>query len=138
MKKYTLLIVLVLILGILLCTEVIIYLFRSSNSAGSSSMSQNTFPEAEQRAASPTVINQAFLSQSKEIPNIQLQGAIVAMPYALENWGNGNMGGQALLKYDPATGWKVISLGGGEWDAPSLVQEGVPQNLAEQLVADNH
>jgi hypothetical protein len=40
-----------------------------------------------------------------------------------------------LLKYSSSKGWVLMSLGGGEWAVDDLVEEGVPEPTAEQLIA---
>jgi hypothetical protein len=55
--------------------------------------------------------------------------------YALQNWSDENMGGQALLRFSPSSGtWVLVSMGGGAWDADSLAAEGVPRAVAALLV----
>ena len=76
-----------------------------------------------------------FKSQIQNANLITLGGTIVVSSYALQIWGDVNKGGEALLEYASSTGWTLMSLGGGEWTVDGLVQEGVPQNIAEQLVA---
>lgn len=78
---------------------------------------------------------QAALQEQLANPQYSYYGTVVVMPYALQNWGDENAGNQALLKYDSATGWTVVSQGGGAWDVPSLESQGVPAAIAEQLIA---
>jgi len=76
-----------------------------------------------------------FLGEIQNANQIALGGTVVASPYALQIWGDVNKGGEALLEYEPSTGWTLVSFGGGEWTVLALAQVGVPVSLAEQLVA---
>ena len=45
-------------------------------------------------------------------------------------------GGAALMKYDPNQNrWTLVTWGGGAWDAPELVAEGVPQDNVTALLS---
>jgi hypothetical protein len=97
--------------------------------------SQNAAPV--QRIVSPEnpEVAKAFLGEAQNVSQVTLGGTVVASPYALQIWGNTNAGGEALLEQTSSTGWTLVSLGGGEWSLLGLMQEGVPQSAAEQLVA---
>lgn len=82
----------------------------------------------------PQVAND-FIGAIQNANQIALGGTVVVSPYALQVWGDANKGGEALLEYASSTGWTLMSLGGGEWTALSLMQEGVPVAVAQQLVA---
>ena len=75
-----------------------------------------------------------FLGEIQNANQIALGGTVVVPPYALQIWGDTNKGGEALLENTSSTGWSLVSLGGGEWTELSLIQEGVPISIAEQLV----
>ena len=89
-----------------------------------------------QNVASPqnSEVANNFLTQIQNANQIALGGTVVASSYALQIWGDTNTGGEALLEYASSTGWTLVSLGGGEWSVLSLIQEGVPVSVAEQLV----
>jgi hypothetical protein len=77
----------------------------------------------------------SFLRQIDNAQSISLQRAKIVYPYALQDWGDENKGGEALLKHDDVTsGWQLIDLGGGAWDLESLVAAGVPEDIARQLI----
>lgn len=76
-----------------------------------------------------------FLGEIQNANQIGLGGTVMVPPYALQIWGDTNKGGEALLENTSSTGWTLVSLGGGEWSVLSLIQEGVPVDAAEQLVA---
>ncbi len=80
------------------------------------------------------VVAKDFLGQIQNADQIALGGTVVASPYALQIWGDENKGGEALL-LNASSGWVLVSLGGGEWTALALIQEGVPHDAALQLVA---
>ena len=82
----------------------------------------------------PTVAKD-FLDAIQNADQITLGGTVIVSPYALQIWGDANKGGEALLKNVSGTGWKLVSLGGGEWNVLALIQAGVPPTAAEQLVA---
>jgi len=82
----------------------------------------------------PVVVND-FKNQIQNASLITLGGTIVSQPYALQVWGDENKGGEALLRYATSTGWTLLSLGGGLWTVSGLVEAGVPQDIATQLVA---
>lgn len=80
-------------------------------------------------------VNQDFTAQIQNAGAINLENAVIVSDYALQNWGDENKGGQALLKFDTSTGkWNLLSMGGGAWDVDSLVAEGVPASVAEELI----
>ena len=92
-------------------------------------------PQKVSTSQNPAVVA-AYLSQDKSASaGFVLGGTVVVMPYALQDWGDVNTGGEALLKYSASSGWTLITAGGGWWDVPDLVQEGVPQATAVQLMA---
>lgn len=80
-------------------------------------------------------VSKDFLGEIQNADKIALGGTVVVSPYALQIWGDVNKSGEALLKYEPSTGWILISLGGGQWNVLGLIQEGVPVSIAKQLVA---
>ena len=82
----------------------------------------------------PPVV-QAFLNETGTSSSIALGKTITVSSYALQLWSTQNEGGIALLKYTSASGWKVVTMGGGYPDARSLSNMGVPQAIAEQLIA---
>jgi hypothetical protein len=89
-----------------------------------------------QNVSSPenSEIAQDFLGGIQNAGQVALGGTVVVSPYALQIWGDTNTGGEALLEYTSST-WVLVSLGGGEWTVFSLMQEGVPLSIAEQLVS---
>ncbi len=94
-----------------------------------------TIPDQQASTGTQPVIANSFLGQIQNSNLITLKGTVIASDYALQMWDDENKGGQALLRYDSSRGWVLISLGGGEWSILSLTQIGVPQLVAEKLVA---
>lgn len=94
-----------------------------------------TIPDQQASTGTQPVIAKSMTNQIQNSDLITLRGTVVASDYALQIWGDENKGGQALLRYDSSRGWVLMSLGGGEWSILSLTQIGVPQLVAEKLVA---
>ena len=67
---------------------------------------------------------------------MHVRRVLVAGPYALASWTEGDGGGQAVLK-KIGNGWKVLTLGGGHIDAAVMIQYGVPKQYANALDASN-
>jgi len=96
----------------------------------------------KQSAAAPASSRTAavasdFLSQldNAKARALTLGKLTVVDGYALQNWSTEHMGGQALLRFSPSTGtWVLVNMGGGAWDADSLVSVGVPRAVAALLV----
>jgi len=80
------------------------------------------------------VVAKDFKSQITNSNMITLYNTTVTDNYALQEWGDANKGGVALLKYQDNQGWLLLSLGGGAWDLPSLLEIGVPKLAAEKLL----
>jgi hypothetical protein len=119
---------------------------NSQSNLGVSLQMPSSTPQGQTQSATPAPVQQIsslenpevakdFLGEVQNVNQITLGGTVVVLSYSLQIWGNTNSGGEALLKYASSTGWTLVSLGGGEWTVPALMQEGVPQSIAEQLVA---
>ncbi len=81
-------------------------------------------------------IAQDLVEQIPGAGSITLTETVAVSEYALQVWRNEHMGGEALLKYDASTKtWKLVSMGGGAWSISGLVDFGVPQPIAEQLLS---
>jgi hypothetical protein len=124
------------ILVLMLSIATWFYFHNTSTQPGAQ---QITFPTSgpisnQQEQQLQPVIKKALLGQIQNSNQITLKNAVVVMPYALQAWGDSNKGGDALLRYDHTNGWILVSMGGGAWDVPSLIQLGVPQDIAAQLV----
>lgn len=66
---------------------------------------------------------------------VTLGATVMADNYALQVWKSGNMGGQALLKYNLEQGlWIFITANGGAWSEAGLVSAGVPSDTAQTLL----
>ncbi len=71
-----------------------------------------------------------------ESDNTQLFDTIVVGEYAIQVYAGDIMGGQAVLKYDTSKGgWMLLDGGGGAWSLGTLMDVGVPQGVAEQLLS---
>ncbi len=145
-KKIILIIVVVVVIGLIAWG---VWFFAFSRSSGPNAAAHlGSLPSVQGQAQNgtiasvqgvsgpqnPQVVND-FLGEIQNANQIALGGTVVVPPYALQVWGDTNKGGEALLEYASSTGWTLISLGGGEWSVLSLIQEGVPVSVAEQLVA---
>ncbi len=111
---------------------------NQNNGSAIQSQTQSGISAPVQNISNPQnpEIAKDFLSDIQNANQIALGGTIIANPYALQIWGDANKGGEALLAHASSTGmWTLVSLGGGEWNAFGLIQEGVPVQLAQQLVA---
>lgn len=80
------------------------------------------------------VVASNFLRSIKNPDNIKLFRSAIESDYALQEWGDDNKGGQALLKYTDANGWVLVSMGGGAWDITALNSFGVPVPVAKNLI----
>ena len=67
---------------------------------------------------------------------LKVTRVLVSGPYALASWLEGDGGGQAVLKKSGST-WKVLTRGGGQIDAATMVSVGVPKSYADALVGKN-
>ncbi|MEK9161008.1 MAG: hypothetical protein AAB440_03160 [Patescibacteria group bacterium] len=67
-------------------------------------------------------------------PRITPKESSVVGDYALQIWSDENIGGVALMKNESGKGWVIVAIDGGAWDVVSLVAEGVPENIAVELV----
>jgi hypothetical protein len=59
--------------------------------------------------------------------------AVIVKGYALTTWLWGEAGGQTVLAHSE-TGWTVLTSGGGAVDTATLIDVGVPAEIAEQLI----
>jgi hypothetical protein len=85
----------------------------------------------------PTMVASDFLSQLGDTRprDLTLGKLTVVDGYALQDWGTEHTGGQALLKFSLSSGkWMLVEMGGGAWDAGSLVSVGVPRAIAALLM----
>jgi hypothetical protein len=140
MKKYLIIFFAVVLILLIVCLLIFSNASPQANSTQqNSSSSQPSFPAPASVSAettqNQTQVKTSFTHAIQNANEIQLYNTVVVMPYALQTWGDQNKGGESLLKYDSTTGWILLSMGGGAWDVPSLVSAGVPQSVAEQLVA---
>lgn len=93
-----------------------------------------TIQNQKQREGNQTGVVTDFRRQFKNNDNIQLYGTVIVFPYAMQGWGNDNLGGDALLKYYDIGGWTLVSAGGGVTDYSDLINLGVPAGTAKQLI----
>lgn len=76
------------------------------------------------------VINSTF---DKPDSKVEINPVVVAEPYAIANWTQGEKARRALLKLQEGN-WQLVSCGGkGMKTDPSLMQQGVPENIATEL-----
>lgn len=91
-------------------------------------------PDQPQSYGTNQKVAENFSQQIQNSNFITLSGTVIISDFALQVWGDENKGGQALLKYDKFTGWRLISLGGGVWSEKDLIDFGVPSTVANRLV----
>jgi hypothetical protein len=65
-------------------------------------------------------------------PNLIVRKVITAGDYALVNWKEGEGGGQTVLQKKKGK-WVILTSGGGQVDAPTLIKAGVPEGYARAL-----
>ncbi len=144
MKKFIWIIVAVVVVSLIAWAIWAVMVTKNSQSTNSITSLPPVQSQTQSGASVPVqsiprpqdpVVAKNFLSDIQNADQIALGGTVIASPYALQIWGDVNKGGEALLEQSSSTGWKLISLGGGEWSVLALVQEGVPVAAAEQLVA---
>lgn len=119
-------------------TETPVVTWQSSQTASSTtttSVQNQPIPNQTSSTGTQSEIAHALTGQIQNSNSITLKGTTVVSIYALQAWGDENRGGEALLLYDSSGGWLLLSMGGGVWDVSSLVAAGVPQSVAEQLIA---
>jgi hypothetical protein len=80
-------------------------------------------------------LQQDFLSQNKHMSAKWLQESAIVSDYAVQNWGDENVGGMSLLKKSPGKGWSQLHSTGGALSIDDLVNRGVPRTTAEKLLA---
>ncbi len=90
--------------------------------------------QTEADGTEPEIAN--ALKEQISNPNLMsVKGTTVVSTYALQTWGDANKGGEALMRYSERDGWVLVSLGGGMWGVESLMENGVPQRIAAELIA---
>lgn len=86
--------------------------------------------QSENRELIKHVINTTF---DKPDSKVKIDPVVVAEPYAVANWTQGEKAGRALLKWQEGN-WQLVACGGkGMKTAASLMQQGVPENIATEL-----
>jgi len=75
-----------------------------------------------------------FRRQQQNPDQFTLEGTVIVSPYVLQTWIGTHTGGEALLKYAASTGWVIIDMGGGAWDVAGLMEAGVPEEIAKELI----
>ena len=98
---------------------------------------QGPVPDQKADAGTQADIAAAFHSQTATSTGatVTLQGTVIVSTYALQTWKEGDEAGEALFKYTSGTGWKLVTSGGGEASVASLITIGIPQDIAEALIA---
>jgi hypothetical protein len=116
----------------------------SNNSSSNNSTSNNSSTNGTVTKPTPTAdpakaaIQTAYLAEVAKHPggNTQLYELSVVGEYALQVWIDDYMGGQALLRFDTAQQkWVLVDGGGGAWSVDTLVSAGVPEDVAQKLLA---
>ncbi len=111
---------------------VLILLFPGGAIAGTQQPSQSPDVQA---------VTQAALQQIADThPNARVSAQILHVTivenYAIAEWQRGETGGQqALVKRNGV--WLVLGGGGGDIEAPQLVEYGIPERVATQLINDS-
>jgi len=90
----------------------------------------------------PTSVTSKDIIEIKEIvientetdfSGLQLGETYTYDSYAFQVWFDENVGGEALLRKD-GDNWVLVSLGGGAWEDYTLIELGVPENVATEMV----
>ncbi len=81
----------------------------------------------------PAAVTRAYEAQFDTLKKFPPSKLVMINGYALQGWTNGASGGAAIMQYVTGRGWTFVESGDGEWDVPSMVQMGVPQDIAQQL-----
>jgi hypothetical protein len=73
----------------------------------------------------------------KNAHNLVFRNGVSLKGFTLQTWSNDPLGGASLLKYDDTKKeWFVVATDGGGLDAPALMKNGVPEEIAVALVAN--
>jgi len=80
----------------------------------------------------PAAVTRAYEAQFDTQKKFPPTKVVIVSGYALQGWDNGAKGA-AIMQYAPGRGWTFVESGDGDWDVPSMVQMGVPQDVAQQL-----
>lgn len=73
------------------------------------------------------------LDFSISICTLKISHMAVVREYALLSWVCGEGGGESLFHYQPNS-WQPVTSDGGAYESRDLIEEGVPENVAIQLV----
>ena len=82
---------------------------------------------------SPAAVTRAYEAQFDTQQKFPPSKLVMVNGYALQGWTNGGSNGAAIMQYATGRGWVFVESGDGEWDVPSMVQMGVPQDIAQKL-----
>ena len=83
----------------------------------------------------PAAVTRAYEAQFDTMKRFPPTKVVIVSGYALQGWGNDQSKGAAIMQYAPGRGWTFVESGDGDWDVPSMVMIGVPQDVAQQLQA---
>ena len=83
--------------------------------------------------ADPKAVTRAYEAQFDTLKKFPPSKLVMVNGYALQGWTNGGSTGAAIMQYVTGRGWVFVESGDGEWDVPSMVQMGVPQDIAQPL-----
>jgi hypothetical protein len=98
-----------------------------------------------QQSANHASLNPAIVSALRgyyakrgatRLETFKIKRAAVSGPYALVSWNWGDGGGQAAL-VKKGNQWSVLTSGGGQINAATLIEVGVPKTYADALAAKN-
>jgi hypothetical protein len=81
----------------------------------------------------PKAVTRAYEAQFDTQQKFPPSKLVMVNGYALQGWTNGASTGAAIMQYATGRGWVFVESGDGEWDVPSMVQIGVPQDIAQPL-----
>jgi hypothetical protein len=81
----------------------------------------------------PVAVTRAYEAQFDTLKKFPPSKVVIVSGYALQGWTNGASSGAAIMQYVTGRGWTFVESGDGDWDVPSMVQMGVPQDIAQQL-----
>lgn len=69
----------------------------------------------------------------EDFSGLQMGETFAYKSYAFQVWYDDNLGGEALLRKD-GDDWVLVNLGGGMWEDYSLIELGVPRDIAVEMV----
>ena len=86
----------------------------------------------------PAAVTRAYEAQFDTAKKFPPTKVVIVNGFALQAWSNGPTSGTALMQYTQGRGWTFVESSNDPWDAPSLGLLGVPDDVAQQLIAKTY